>query len=429
MGDTLRPTLRPGLTGRTRLAIADVLSGRRRGRFSGLLFVGPAVVASIAYIDPGNYATNIEAGARYGYGLLWVVILANLVAMLFQAMSAKLGIVTGHNLAELSRQAFARPIVIFMWLAGEVAAMATDLAEFLGGGIGIALLLHVPLLAGMAITGVVTYAILLTEGAGFRPLELIIGGLIGVIGLCYLVELMLAPPDWRAAGLHAVVPQLADGGAVTLAVGIIGATIMPHAIYLHSGLTQARAPVLNEADRRRLIRYSNRETVIALSFAGLINAAMVLMAARVFHAGHSDVAEIETAYTTLKPLLGAAAAGVFLVSLTASGISSSVVGTLAGQLIMQGFIEFRIPVWLRRLVTMAPAFAVVALGYNATASLVASQVVLSLTLPVPLVALTLLSRRRSVMGPLAAGLGLSVAAALATVLIVGLNLVLLVQTF
>ena len=315
-----------------------------------------------------------------------------------------------------------------MWVASEIAAMATDLAEFLGGAIGLSLILHIPLLAGMMITAAITYAILLTESAGFRPLELIIGGLIGVIGLCYIVEMLLAPPDWRAAGWHAVVPQLADANAVTLAVGIIGATVMPHAIYLHSGLTQNRAPVSCEADRRRLIRYSNRETVFTLAFAGLVNAAMVLMAARVFHAGHSDVAEIHTAYATLGPLLGAGAAGVFLISLMASGISSSVVGTMAGQLVMQGFVGVRIPIWLRRLVTMAPAFVVVALGVDATTSLVMSQVVLSLTLPAPLVALTVLSRRRSVMGALAAGPGATLAAWLATALIVALNGVLLVQT-
>ncbi len=406
----------------------DVLAGRSQSRFSGLLFAGPAVVASVAYVDPGNYATNIEAGARYGYQLLWVVVLASLVAMMFQAMSAKLGIATGRNLAELCREEFSRPVVLAMWVASEIATMATDLAEFLGGAIGLALLLHVSLIVGMAVTGLVTYALLLTDRGGFRPMELIIGGLIGLIGLCYLVELVLAPPDWGAALTHAVVPQIADGHALTLVVGMIGATVMPHAIYLHSGLTQARAPAGSEAERRRVIRYSNRETVVALSFAALVNLAMVLMAARVFHVKHSEVAEIQTAYATLGPLLGAGAAAVFLVSLMASGISSSVVGTLAGQLVMQGFIRTRLPIWLRRLVTMAPAFVIVALGYDATTSLVMSQVVLSLTLPIPLVALTLLSSRASVMGRLASSRGVTVGAWMATGLVTALNVLLIVQT-
>ena len=417
-----------GLTNRARDGMQDVLAGRGRSRFSGLLFVGPAVVASVAYVDPGNYATNIEAGARYGYQLLWVVVLASLVAMLFQAMSAKLGIATGCNLAELCRSEFSRPVVLAMWVASEVATMATDLAEFLGGAIGLALLLHVSLLVGMAVTGLVTYALLLTDRGGFRPMELIIGGLIGLIGLCYLVELVLAPPDWGAALTHAVVPRIADGHALTLVVGMIGATVMPHAIYLHSGLTQARAPTGSEVERRRVIRYSHRETVVALSFAALVNLAMVLMAARVFHVKHPEVAEIQTAYATLGPLLGAGAAAVFLVSLMASGISSSVVGTLAGQLVMQGFIRTRLPIWLRRLVTMAPAFVVVALGYDATTSLVMSQVVLSLTLPIPLVALTLLSSRASVMGRLASSRGVTSVAWLATGLVTALNVLLIVQT-
>jgi manganese transport protein len=419
----------PGsLTDRTTIAIREVLSGHRHGLRGILPFAGPAVIASVAYMDPGNFATNIQAGATYGYGLLWVVLLANVVAMLFQAMSAKLGIVTNRNLAELSREYFPRPLVIFMWIASEVAAMATDLAEFLGGAIGLALLFHIPLLWGMAVTGVVVYAVLAFDRSGFRPIELIIGGLVFTIGVCYCIELLLAPPDWGAAALHTVVPQLADAGAVTLSVGIIGATVMPHAIYLHSGLTQHRAPARNMAERRKLVRFSNREVVIALVFAGLVNMAMVMMAASAFHHGHSDVAQIETAYHTLVPLLGAGAAGVFLLSLMASGISSSTVGTMAGQLIMQGFVGFRIPIWLRRLLTMIPAFFVVAMGYNATMSLVISQVVLSVVLPVPMLALLVLSRRRAVMGEFAASPLVSVVASVATLAVLALNAVLLLQT-
>lgn len=426
-GATAEATARQGLTDRTTFAVREVLAGRRRGLRAALPFAGPAVIASVAYMDPGNFATNIQAGSRYGYGLLWVVVLANLVAMLFQALSAKIGIVTNRNLAELCRDNFPRPVVIGMWLVSEVAAMATDLAEFLGGAIGLSLLFQIPLLWGMGATAVITYAILTIERSGFRPMELVIGGLVAVIGLCYLVELIVAPPDWRAAALGTVLPQLADAGAVTLSVGIIGATVMPHAIYLHSSLTQARAPARDARERRMLVRFSNREVVVALIVAGAVNMAMVMMAATVFHGGHSDVAEIETAYNTLVPLLGAGAAGVFLLSLMASGISSSVVGTIAGQVIMQGFVGFRIPLWLRRLLTMAPSFAVVAMGYNATEALVISQVVLSLALPVPMIALVILSRRRAVMGGFAAGRATSVAAVAATVVVLALNAVLILQ--
>src|SRR5260370_4321247 len=260
-------------------------------------------------MDRGNVANNIQAGAKYGYGLLWVVLLANLIAMLFQALSAKLGIVTGRNLAEMCREQLPRPIVWARWVISESGAMATDLAEFVGGAIGLALLLGMPLLAGMIVTGIVTYGILMFERFGFRPFELIIGALVGVIALCYLVEMFIAPVDWRAVAVHSVLPQIADAGALLLAVGIIGATVMPHAVYLHSGLTQARTPGRDEAERQMLVRISNHEVVIALAVAGLVNIAMVITASGAFHAGHSEVAQIETAYHTLTPLLGAGAAG------------------------------------------------------------------------------------------------------------------------
>ena len=368
---------RGSLTERTVASARQVLAGRRGGLRAYLAFAGPAVIASIAYMDPGNFATNIQAGAKYGYGLLWVVLAANLIAMLFQALSAKLGIVTGRNLAEMCRDQFPRPVVWAMWVVSEIAAMATDLAEFLGGAIGLSLLFQMPLLAGMAVTAIVTYGILMFEGLGFRPIELIIGSLVGIIALCYLIEMFIAPVDWASAAYHTVVPQIADAEALLLAVGIIGATVMPHAVYLHSGLTQARMPVRDDIERRKVLRFSNQEVIIALAVAGLVNMAMVMMASGAFHAGHRDVAEIETAYHTLTPLLGVGAAGVFLLSLIASGMSSSTVGTMAGQMIMQGFVGFRIPIWVRRLVTMVPAFVVVALGANATNALVISQVVLS----------------------------------------------------
>ncbi len=406
----------------------QALAGRHTGLRTALAFAGPAIIASIAYMDPGNFATNIQAGAKYGYGLLWVVLLANVAAMLFQGLSAKLGIVTGKNLAELCRERFPQPVVWAMWVVSEIAAMATDLAEFLGGAIGLSLLLHIPLLAGMVVTAIVTYGLLMCEQFGFRPLELIIGSIVGVICICYVVEMFIAPVDWTSALFHSVTPQIADAGALLLAVGIIGATVMPHAIYLHSGLTQARVPVRDDNDRRVVLRFSNREVVIALSVAGLVNIAMVMMASGAFHAGHPEVAEIQTAYHTLTPLLGAAAAGVFLVSLIASGVSASTVGTMAGQMIMQGFIGFRIPIWVRRLVTMIPAFVVVALGVNATNALVISQVVLSFALPLPMISLIIFTGRTDIMGAFANSALTRVAAVIATTAVLGLNVVLIAQT-
>ncbi len=415
------------LTDQTTAAIRDTLAGRRRGLRTVLPFAGPAFICSVAYIDPGNFATNIQAGAKYSYSLLWVVLLANVVAMLFQGLSARLGIVTNRNLAELCRTHFPRPVVWAMWVASEGAAMATDLAEFLGGAIGLSLLFGIPLLWGMVVTGVVTFGILAFQSRGYRPIELIISGLVAAIGLSYLIELFLVPADWGAAALGVVMPQLADAGALTLAVGIVGATVMPHAIYLHSSLTQDRAPARNERERRALLRYSNIEVVVALTIAGLVNVAMVMMAAAAFHGGHEEVAEIETAYHTLAPLFGGAAAGVFMASLIASGLSSSAVGTMAGQVIMQGFVGFSIPIWVRRLVTMLPAFAVVAWGVNPTQALVASQVVLSLVLPVPMIALLVLMRRPAVMGSYRYGRTTGIVATTATTIVLALNLLLVLQ--
>ncbi|HET6606358.1 MAG TPA: Nramp family divalent metal transporter [Rhodopila sp.] len=425
MSDTV---LRRSLSERTALAGEASLSGRGRGMGAFLPFVGPAVLASIAYMDPGNIATNIQAGAGHGYLLLWVVLLANVIAMLFQALSARLGIVSGHSLASLSRMHFPRPVVLAMWVGSEAAAMATDLAESIGAAIGLSLLFGLPLLASLLITFVITWALLSVQSRGFRPLELIIAGFVGVISVAYVVELFIAPPDWRAAAYHTVVPMLEGTNSVMLAVGIVGATVMPHAIYLHSSLMTGRIAARSNAERRRLVRYSNIEVMLALSLAGLVNMAMVAMAATMFHAGHSDVGEIETAYHTLLPLMGGVAAGSFMASLLASGLSSSVVGTMAGQTIMQDFVNVRVPLWVRRSVTMVPAIVVVAMGVNATQALVYSQVVLSLLLPVPMVALLLLIRRTDVMGRFAIHGAMQAVAMAATVIVIVLNAILLLQT-
>jgi manganese transport protein len=329
----------------------------------------------------------------------------------------------------MCRDHFSQPVVWTMWVISEVAAMATDLAEFLGGAIGLSLLFSIPLFYGMIVTGVIVYAILMFERFGFRPVELIIGNLVAIIAFCYLIEMFIAPIDWRSAALHTVLPQIADAQALLLAVGIIGATVMPHAVYLHSGLTQARIPTRDESEKRAVVRISNTEVIIALAIAGMVNMAMVMMASSAFHAGHSDVAEIETAYHTLTPLLGIAAAGVFLLSLLASGVSSSTVGTMAGQMIMQGFVGFRIPIWVRRLVTMLPAFVVVGLGANATNALVISQVVLSIALPLPMIALIMFTRRRDIMGRFANSRLTNFVAIAGAVVVLSLNVLLILQTF
>ncbi len=413
------------LTGRAMRAGQAALRGERKGARGFLPFVGPAIVASVAYMDPGNFATNIQAGARHGYTLLWVVVAANLIAMLFQALSARIGIVSGYSLATLCRLHFPRPVSLSMWVASEIAAMATDLAETVGAAIGLSLLTGLPLIHALTLAMILTWALLSLQSRGFRPLELIIAGFVGIIGLCYLIELAISPPDWRLFAWHAVVPELRDADALMLAVGIVGATVMPHAIYLHSALMPGRMPTASPAETAAVLRRSNIEVVVALSFAGLVNLAMVTMAASMFHADHPEVAEIETAYRTLLPLMGGFAAMVFMASLLASGVSSSVVGTMAGQTIMGDFLTFRTPLWVRRVVTMAPAFAVVAWGANPTQALVVSQVVLSLVLPVPMISLAVLVFRPAIMGAFLPGRLTRAAAIGGTVVVLGLNMVLL----
>jgi manganese transport protein len=417
---------RASLTERTVIAGREVFLGRRRGPLAMLPFVGPAVVASIAYMDPGNFAANIQAGAKYGYELLWVALSANLVAMLFQALSAKVGIAIGRNLAELCREHFVVPVVYAMWGASEIAAVATELAELLGASLGLTLLCGIPLLASMLLLGIATYAALGLQRWGFRSVEILIGCSVGVITVSYLLELVIAPPHWGAVAAGVLVPHLDGAGSISLAVGIVGATVMPHAIYLHSGLTQARLPFANAEGRRKTLGMSNREVLLALGVAGLVNIAMIAMAAVAFHDGaHDQTAEIETAYRTLAPLLGAGAAGLFMVALLASGFSSSVVGVLAGQVIMQSFVSFRIPLWLRRLVVMMPSFAVIIAGMEITHALVLSQVVLSLVLPIPMVALVRLTANRYVMGEFANTRLTNAVAVTATVFVSALNAVLL----
>lgn len=409
-------------------AMYDFMEGRRRGILSFLLFAGPALIAAIAYVDPGNYATNIEAGSKYGYSLLWIVLLANLIAMLFQSMSARLGIVTSKNLAEVCRDNFKPVLTIPMWIISEISAMATDLAEFIGGAIGFSLLFHLPLMVGMFIVALLTYAILILERYGYRTIEITIGAFVIAICMCYLLELFIAPVDWMSVGLHCFKPEMPNTEALFISVGIIGATIMPHAIYLHSGLMPIRTDGVDNRQKKKLIKYSNIEVIIALSMAGIVNMAMVIMASSAFYNSGHVVTEIEDAYNSLRPLLGGAAASLYLFSLLMSGVSSSVVGTMAGQIIMQGFVGFRIPLWLRRLITIVPAFIVVAMGLNATNSLVASQVVLSISLPIPMIALCYFTSSKKIMGQFVNNRLLNIFAIAATVLILFLNFVLIYQS-
>ncbi|HVI88952.1 MAG TPA: Nramp family divalent metal transporter [Dongiaceae bacterium] len=403
--------------------------GRERRGLGGVLpLFGPAFVASVAYIDPGNFATNIQGGAAYGYKLLWVVVFANLVAMLFQCLAARIGIATGRNLAELCRAHFPAPVVYGMWLLSEIGAVATELAELLGAGIGFALLLDMPLLVGTILAAAATFALLLLQRCGFRAIEALVAVLAGVVGAAYLIEMFFIRPDWHAVAHHAVIPWLGGPNSVLVAVSIIGATVMPHVIYLHSSLTQNRIVARQPADRARLVRFSNLDVVVALGVAGLINVAMMCMAAAAFHDGiHNAIADISAAYRTLGPLLGNAAAGVFLVSLLASGLSSSVVGTMAGDVIMQGFVGWRIPIWLRRLVTAGPALVIVAMGVDTMRAFTVSQAVLSLVLPLPMLTLIAFASRRSVMGTLAIRPVPMLLAGGAALLILGLNSVLLLQ--
>lgn len=388
---------------RTVQTALDILGGEGRpNRLTRLMpFLGPAFIASVAYVDPGNFATNIQGGAQFGYLLVWVIVTSNLMAMLIQTLSAKLGIATGMNLAEQCRAHFPRPVVIVMWLLMEVVAMATDLAEFLGAALGFQLLMGVPLFAGALLTALATVLILGLERYGFRPLEAVISAMVGMIALCYLLETIIVKPDWGLVAYHAFVPHFSGAESVLLASGILGATVMPHAIFLHSALTQRRIVVRDKKRLQSLYHFEIADVVIAMGMASFVNAAMLIMAAATFHnTGHAAVGTIEEAYRTLEPLLGTSAKWIFGLSLLLAGLSSSTVGTSAGQVIMQGFMQRHIPIWVRRLVTMAPSLAVIGAGLDPTRTLIVSQVVLSFGLPFAIIPLVMFTRRADIMGDL-----------------------------
>lgn len=412
------------------LAARRSLEGRARGIRRVWPFLGPAFVAAVAYIDPGNFATNIAGGAKFGYLLLWVVLSANLIAMLVQTQSAKLGIATGRNLAELCRESFSRRTSIGLWLQAELVAMATDIAEVVGAALGLNLLFGIPLFTAGLIAGAGAFAILALQQMGFRRLEAAITALVGVVVASFVIELFHAKPAAGEVGRHLLLPGFAGTESVLLATGIIGATVMPHVVYLHSALTQRRIVGRDEDERRRILRFEKVDVVIALSLAGVVNLSMMIVAAALFHgSGMTGVDSIEGAFEGLKVLVSGNAATVFGIALLASGFASSSVGTMAGQVVMQGFIRRRIPLFTRRAITLAPALLVLALGLNPTDALVGSQVVLSFGIPFALVPLLVLARRRDLMGSLANPPWLTAVAGALAALIIALNVFLIADLF
>jgi manganese transport protein len=411
-------------------AARESLEGRARGIGRIWPFLGPAFIAAVAYVDPGNFATNIAGGAKYGYLLLWVVLAANLIAMLVQTQSAKLGIATGKNLPELCRETFSSRTSIGLWLQAEVVAMSTDVAEVVGAALGLNLLFGIPLFPAALIAGAGAFAILALQQMGFRRLEAAISALVGVIVVAFGFEIFASHPDGAETAKHLVLPGFSGTESILIATGIIGATVMPHVVYLHSSLTQRRIVGRNDGERRHILKFERVDVVIAMALAGLVNISMMVMAAALFHEGGlTGVDSIEGAFDGLRQTVSGNAATVFGVALLASGFASSSVGTMSGQVVMQGFIRRRIPIFLRRAITLAPALVVLGIGLNPTDALVMSQVVLSFGIPFALIPLLLIARRRDVMGPLANPVWLTAIASVIGAMIIALNVFLLQQVF
>lgn len=409
-----------------------VLRGKsKRGKLANLLpFLGPAFIASVAYVDPGNFATNIAGGAQFGLTLLWVIVASNLMAVLIQALSAKLGIASGRNLAEMCREKFPNWFVIFLWILMELVAMATDLAEFLGAAIGFNLLFGIPLWIAGILTGIATFVVLGLERKGFRHLEAVISAMVGVVAISYVIETIIVKPIWGQVLFHAVVPRFSGSESILLATGILGATIMPHAIFLHSALTQGRIVVKKPNLLKRLFRFELIDIFIAMGVASLVNMGMLVMSATTFHnQGITSVGSLEVAYKTLEPLMGKASSAVFGISLLFSGLSSASVGTMAGQVIMKGFLHREIPVWIRRLVTMVPSMIVVAIGLDPSRTLVISQVLLSFGLPFAIIPLVSFTSQKKIMGVLTNKKLTSILAYMVAGIILVLNIFLLYSTF
>jgi manganese transport protein len=406
------------------------LDGHARGPARVWPFLGPAFIAAVAYIDPGNFATNIAGGAKFGYLLLWVVVSANLIAMLVQTQSAKLGIATGKNLPEVCRGLFGRRTTIGLWLQAEVVAMSTDVAEVVGAALGLNLLFGIPLFPAGVIAGAGAFAILALQQMGFRRLEAGIAALAGVVLVSFGFEIFYADPDPGEVASHLFVPGFSGTESVLLATGIIGATVMPHVVYLHSALTQRRVVGRNDDEKRRILGFEKVDVVIAMTLAGVVNLSMMIMAAALFHgSGLANIDTIDGAFNGLEQTVSHNAATIFGVALLASGFASSSVGTMAGQVVMQGFIRRRIPIFLRRAITLAPALIVLGIGLEPTDALVISQVVLSFGIPFALIPLLIVARRKDVMGALVNPPWLSALAGVLGVLIIALNVFLLQQVF
>mgnify|MGYP001587085174 FL=1 len=390
-------------------------------------FLGPAFLVSVGYMDPGNWGTDIEGGSRFGYSLLWVILVSNLMAILLQTLSAKLGLATGKTLPELCREHYSKPVAIFLWITAEFAAIATDLAEVLGGAVAFNLLFNIPLFYGALLTGAIVGLILMLEEYNLRRLEMIIIGMVAIIGIGYVIEIVLAQPVWGDLALHMVTPTLPMGSTL-IAVGIIGATVMPHNIYLHSALIQSRRRADDDAANRKALTLSTIDTFIALNGAWLVNSAILIMSAAVFYNNGLEVTSIQEAHKTLAPLLGPLSAGVFALALLASGLSSSTTATMAGQVIMEGFLHLHINVWLRRAVTLIPALIVIGLGFDPLQILVMSQVSLSFQLPLAVIPLILFTNNKTIMGEYANRKITTIFAFIAAAIIIGLNALLVWQS-
>ncbi|MFT8315182.1 MAG: Nramp family divalent metal transporter [Clostridium sp.] len=392
-------------------------------------FLGPAFVVSVAYVDPGNFATNISGGSYFGYDLIWVILWSNIIAIFLQTMSAKLGIATGCNLPEMCAKIFPKKLNWFFWIISEIGAMATDLAEFLGATLGLYLLFRIPMFYAGLLTGVITYIICYMEKYGQKTIEIIISVLVAVISVAYIIELFLAKPNWLQVGIHTAMPMLSNRDALLIAVGMLGATVMPHVIYLHSNLVLERRKNISDEEKLNHLKMEKIDINIAMNIAFIINAAMVIVSAAVFFKNGIKVDTIEQAHRSMQPLVGYLSSGVFGIALLASGLSSSAVGTMAGQTIMKGFVNISIPVNIRRLITMAPALIIIALGINPMRALVLSQVALSFILPFPMIQMLYIANRKDLMGTLVNRKSTKVVGAIIVAMVIILNAVLIYLSF
>ncbi|RED77610.1 MULTISPECIES: Nramp family divalent metal transporter [Cohnella] len=404
-------------------------TGRVKGIRNLLPFLGPAFIAGVAYIDPGNFATNIASGSQYGYMLLWVVLVSNVMAILIQVLSAKLGIATGKNLPEVARENLPKSVSFGLWIQGELVVMATDLAEFIGAALGLYLLFGIPLLPAALIAAVGSFAILELQRRGFRPLEAVIAAMVFIVVIAFIVQVIFAQPNYSEVLQGFITPQFKGTDSVMMAAGILGATVMPHAIYLHSALTQKRIVGRNEAERKRIFRFEFIDILIAMSIAGIVNASMLIVAAALFHKNGLNVQDLDVAFQQFGEITGTVSALLFGIGLLSSGLASSAVGTMSGDIIMQGFIRRRISLYLRRAITVIPPILFIAIGVNPTAALVISQIILSFGIPFALIPLIVFTSSKRIMGDLANRRFTNILAVGIAMIIISLNVFLLVQTF